>query len=354
MLYAVMASKPILLLSSVQLLGQGRIRSVRNLESRNLVQRKSGTNSQMPLQTLVLIPRLWHKNKRRPRMVVAISHGPLVGCCYFPQPLEGCLDGCPYFLEAVGHIGNELKTPRRKIASDLQILRHDLAHFDCATFCRSKFRLFLVFPLPRIAVSPGVQPLNVLRPWALHGGSALRHLRTHTGQHRSKHRSVQRRALVEPEVYLRLFAPNPRELRKAFPTEFQDLCCSEGSSFARRTSRGGLGEAQQRPRQCHDGASQAPGAGRCPRCPVRGTVPDLHCGLLAYNGGGGGVRDVFLLRSRPQLGGAGLRWKKGGGGRRGDGQPDRPLLSAPNGPSNESIPATNCLSTARPTVGSRF
>ena len=37
----------------------------------------------MSLLTLVPIPRLWHKNKPRQCMVVAISDGTLVGCCYF-------------------------------------------------------------------------------------------------------------------------------------------------------------------------------------------------------------------------------------------------------------------------------
>ena len=34
-------------------------------------------------------------------MVVVLSYGPLVGCCYFLQLLSGCLDGCSYFLQAV-------------------------------------------------------------------------------------------------------------------------------------------------------------------------------------------------------------------------------------------------------------
>ena len=38
-------------------------------------------------------------------MMVVICHRPLVGCCYFLQPLDGCLDGYSYFLEAVGHNG---------------------------------------------------------------------------------------------------------------------------------------------------------------------------------------------------------------------------------------------------------
>ena len=41
-------------------------------------------------------------------------------------------------------------TPR-KMASDLQIPRHNLAHFCCAKICHSKFRLFLIF------ASPGAQ-----------------------------------------------------------------------------------------------------------------------------------------------------------------------------------------------------
>ena len=39
--------------------------NVRNLEWRNFVRRKLGTISQIPLQILAPIPRLWHKNKRR-------------------------------------------------------------------------------------------------------------------------------------------------------------------------------------------------------------------------------------------------------------------------------------------------
>ena len=43
-----------------------------------------------------------------------------------------------------------LKMTPRKMASDLQIPWHNLAHFCCAKFCRSKFRLFLIFPSPGI------------------------------------------------------------------------------------------------------------------------------------------------------------------------------------------------------------
>ena len=39
-------------------------------------------------------------------MVVVISYGPLVGCCYFLPLLDGCLDRGSYFVEAVGHNGH--------------------------------------------------------------------------------------------------------------------------------------------------------------------------------------------------------------------------------------------------------
>ena len=41
------------------------------------------------------------------------------------------------------------KTPR-KMASDLQMWRHNLAHFCCAKICHSKYRLFLISPSPGI------------------------------------------------------------------------------------------------------------------------------------------------------------------------------------------------------------
>ena len=69
--------------------------------------------------------------------------------------LDGCLGGSSYFPEAVGLLGTlEPFRPRaltmtpRQMASDLQIPRHNLAHFCCAAFCHSRFRLFLSFPSP--------------------------------------------------------------------------------------------------------------------------------------------------------------------------------------------------------------
>ena len=40
------------------------------------------------------------------------------------------------------------KMTSRKMASDLQILRQNLAHFYCAKLCNSKFRAFLMSPFP--------------------------------------------------------------------------------------------------------------------------------------------------------------------------------------------------------------
>ena len=40
----------------------------------------------------------------------------------------------------------ELKTTLGKVASDLQIPRHDLAHFCCAKLRHSTFRPFLILP----------------------------------------------------------------------------------------------------------------------------------------------------------------------------------------------------------------
>ena len=46
--------------------GEGESGNVRNLKWRNSVQRKFGTNPQMPLQNVGQNPRLWHKKKHRP------------------------------------------------------------------------------------------------------------------------------------------------------------------------------------------------------------------------------------------------------------------------------------------------
>ena len=53
----------------------GGIRNVRYLEWQNLVRRKFGTNSLIPLQNWHKIPRLWHKNKHTPRILVVIPFG---------------------------------------------------------------------------------------------------------------------------------------------------------------------------------------------------------------------------------------------------------------------------------------
>ena len=60
----------------------GSIQCVQDLERRNSVRRKIGTNP--------LISRLWHKDKHR--------YGPLVGCCCFPEawslPKRPCRANC--------------------------------------------------------------------------------------------------------------------------------------------------------------------------------------------------------------------------------------------------------------------
>ena len=70
---------------------------------------------------------------------------------------DGCLDGGSSFLEAsgcfvVGHKGNvhakSAKNDTQKPASDLQIPRHNLAHFCCAQCWASTVLLFLLLPLP--------------------------------------------------------------------------------------------------------------------------------------------------------------------------------------------------------------
>jgi hypothetical protein len=54
-------------------------------------------------------------------MGVVIPYGPLVGCWYFLQLLNGCVDGCSYFLEAMEmRMPRELKATPRKMASGLK------------------------------------------------------------------------------------------------------------------------------------------------------------------------------------------------------------------------------------------
>ena len=84
-------------------------------------------------------------------MVVVISYGPVVGCCYFLQLLNGCLNA---FISQrlLGTMKicmpRELEATPRKRASDLQMPWHNLAQFCCAESSLSEFRLFLVSPSP--------------------------------------------------------------------------------------------------------------------------------------------------------------------------------------------------------------
>ena len=86
--------------------------------------------------------------------------------CHFSQLLNGCLDGCSYVPEAVGHNGTvhakSTTSDAYKMASDMKTTRHNLAHFCCAKSCRSKFRLFLnpppSPPPPRYAVDRAQDP----------------------------------------------------------------------------------------------------------------------------------------------------------------------------------------------------
>ena len=84
----------------------------------------------------------WHKQQHGLGRAVAISCGPLVGCCYFSA--------------AVGHN----RTVHAKTASndtekngfDVQIPPQNLAHFCCAKFRHHKFRRFLNPPPPTHSV----------------------------------------------------------------------------------------------------------------------------------------------------------------------------------------------------------
>ena len=80
------------------------------------------------------IPRLWLKNKHRPRMVGGISCAPGVGCCYFWRLLDACC-----YLHARMCMARALKMTPTKMR--LQIPQHSLAHFCCAKFCHFKVRL---------------------------------------------------------------------------------------------------------------------------------------------------------------------------------------------------------------------
>ena len=125
--------------------GEGEIRKVAKIGMAKFGADKLWHQSSVPLPNLVQIPGVWYKNKHRPRMVVVISYGPLVGCCCFLQ----LLDGCSYFLEAFGHNGNMLGEPKmtpRKRASDLKILWHNLTHccakcchFPCSSFSPPRY-----------------------------------------------------------------------------------------------------------------------------------------------------------------------------------------------------------------------
>ena len=88
-------------------------------------------------------------------MVVVISYGPLVGCCYLLDSWS--LPKRPFRATCVGTRGmcmpRALTVTPSKMAPDLQIPRHDLAHFCCAPFCRSECS-----PRPPV-------PFHVLNPW---------------------------------------------------------------------------------------------------------------------------------------------------------------------------------------------
>ena len=73
------------------------------------------------------------------------------------RPLDGCLDGCSYFLDASGCLSlgtMELRMPRaipmttRKMASDLQMPRHNLAHFLLCPIVPFQISPVPNFPLP--------------------------------------------------------------------------------------------------------------------------------------------------------------------------------------------------------------
>ena len=65
--------------------------------------REFGTSFEMPMQNLGPMPRMWHKKKQRPRTVVGIAYGPLVGCGYLLEASGWWLGWFfSYFLGASG------------------------------------------------------------------------------------------------------------------------------------------------------------------------------------------------------------------------------------------------------------
>ena len=120
------------------------------------MRRNLDTNSQVPLQNVVQkvpdcgtgtrIDREWRLLLPMGLWLVAVV----------------CLDGCSCFLEASGRLllgPMEMRMPRAlemtpgKMASALQMPRHNLAHFRRAKLCHSKFSPVPNFPLPRYALS---------------------------------------------------------------------------------------------------------------------------------------------------------------------------------------------------------
>ena len=120
---------------------------MRYWEQQSLVRRKFSTNSEIPLQNAVQIPRLWHKNTHRLCMVLW-----LVVICW--RPLDGCSNSWRLLGTMEICMPGELKATPRKQASDLPIPRHNLAHFCCAKLYLSKFRLLLVFASPVVVRYP--------------------------------------------------------------------------------------------------------------------------------------------------------------------------------------------------------
>ena len=98
--------------------------------------------------------------------MVAISYGPLVDCCYD-------------FLGTAGDNGTahakRAKAETRKMASDLQIPTRNLAHLNCAKYCRSKLRPFLMFPSSGRRSNASGQN-GELRLLTMHNGSTARTL----------------------------------------------------------------------------------------------------------------------------------------------------------------------------------
>ena len=96
-----------------------------------------------------------------------ISYGPLVGSCHFLEPWRAncvgtggmCIPRAPTM------------TPE-KMATDLKIQWHKLAHFGSAKYCCSKFRLFQIPPPLVKLATPRPSPLwltNLLRLTAVEG-----------------------------------------------------------------------------------------------------------------------------------------------------------------------------------------